>query len=150
MEGWNYWSGKRDSNPRPSAWKADALATELFPLRIDSYLKKFSLGRLAARREEWRGKDSNLRRHSRQIYSLLPLAAREPLRTKLAILARKPLTVKRFPGLLSWRGPAPIKPWHWATPRNSREAPSGRSDVGRDDQVNRACRFFRRPDCSVS
>ena len=27
------WSGKRDSNPRPSAWKADALATELFPLK---------------------------------------------------------------------------------------------------------------------
>lgn len=26
------WSGKRDSNPRPSAWKADALPTELFPL----------------------------------------------------------------------------------------------------------------------
>src|SRR5262245_15108023 len=25
------WSGKRDSNPRPSAWKADALATELLP-----------------------------------------------------------------------------------------------------------------------
>ena len=46
--------------------------------------------------EWWRGKDSNLRRHGRQIYSLLPLTAREPLRTKLAILARKPLTVKRF------------------------------------------------------
>ena len=28
----------------------------------------------------WRGKDSNLRRQSRQIYSLLPLTAREPLR----------------------------------------------------------------------
>ena len=28
----NYWSGKRDSNPRPSAWEADALPTELFPL----------------------------------------------------------------------------------------------------------------------
>jgi hypothetical protein len=28
------WSGKRDSNPRPSAWKADALATELFPLTL--------------------------------------------------------------------------------------------------------------------
>ena len=27
----------------------------------------------------WRGKDSNLRRQSRQIYSLLPLTAREPL-----------------------------------------------------------------------
>ncbi len=25
------WSGKRDSNPRRSAWKADALPTELFP-----------------------------------------------------------------------------------------------------------------------
>ena len=31
------WSGKRDSNPRPSAWKADALATELFPLRSLTY-----------------------------------------------------------------------------------------------------------------
>ena len=27
-------SGKRDSNPRPSAWKADALSTELFPQNI--------------------------------------------------------------------------------------------------------------------
>ncbi len=31
------WSGKRDSNPRPSAWKADALATELFPLKPFSH-----------------------------------------------------------------------------------------------------------------
>ena len=28
----------------------------------------------------WRGEDSNLRRLSRQIYSLIPLTAREPLR----------------------------------------------------------------------
>jgi hypothetical protein len=27
----------------------------------------------------WRGEDSNLRRHGRQIYSLFPLTAREPL-----------------------------------------------------------------------
>ncbi len=27
-------SGKRDSNPRPSAWKADALSTELFPQEL--------------------------------------------------------------------------------------------------------------------
>ena len=27
------WSGKRDSNPRPPAWKASALSTELFPQR---------------------------------------------------------------------------------------------------------------------
>ena len=25
------WSGRRDSNSRPSAWKADALPTELLP-----------------------------------------------------------------------------------------------------------------------
>ncbi len=34
----------------------------------------------------WRGKDSNLRRQSRQIYSLIPLTAREPLRTKPVIM----------------------------------------------------------------
>ena len=45
------WSGKRDSNPRPSAWKADALAAELFPLKG-----------LPDRGEWWMGKDSNLRR----------------------------------------------------------------------------------------
>ena len=28
---WVFWSGKRGSNPRPSAWKADALPSELFP-----------------------------------------------------------------------------------------------------------------------
>src|SRR5262245_21038444 len=76
------WSGKRDSNPRPSAWKADALATELFPLRITTY-NLASLdgpGRIIRLFKVWRGKDSNLRRLSRQIYSLLPLTAREPLR----------------------------------------------------------------------
>ncbi len=28
------WSGKRDSNPRPTAWKAVALPTELFPRKL--------------------------------------------------------------------------------------------------------------------
>lgn len=32
-------SGKRDPNPRPSAWEANALPTELFPLII--YASKF-------------------------------------------------------------------------------------------------------------
>ena len=27
----NFESGRRDSNPRPSAWKANALSTELLP-----------------------------------------------------------------------------------------------------------------------
>lgn len=51
--------------PTPSAWKA-----EILPLnyaRLYTYLYW------------WRGKDSNLRRQSRQIYSLIPLTAREPL-----------------------------------------------------------------------
>lgn len=29
------WSGRRDSNPQPSAWKADALPIELLPLTIN-------------------------------------------------------------------------------------------------------------------
>ena len=52
-------SGKRDSNPRPPAWKASALSTELFPLV--STLK-------------WVVMDSNHRRHRQQIYSLPHLA----------------------------------------------------------------------------
>ena len=43
----------------------------------------------------WRGKDSNLRRQSRQIYSLIPLTAREPLRMK-AIFIYQPTNVKHF------------------------------------------------------
>ena len=38
----------------------------------------------------WRGEDSNLRRLSRQIYSLLPLATREPLQE------RKPLSIQLY------------------------------------------------------
>ncbi len=34
-----YKSGKRDSNPRPSAWEADALPTELFPQKCRSGAK---------------------------------------------------------------------------------------------------------------
>ena len=34
----------------------------------------------------WRGEDSNLRRLSRQIYSLIPLATREPLRNASRVL----------------------------------------------------------------
>ncbi len=49
--------------PTLSAWKAEVL-----PL---NYAR---IGKLW-----WRGQDSNLRRLSRQIYSLIPLAAREPL-----------------------------------------------------------------------
>src|SRR5262249_26493277 len=46
------WSGKRDSNQRPRAWKARALPTELFPLCY------------GGPRVWWRGEDSNLRRRT--------------------------------------------------------------------------------------
>ena len=49
------WSGKRDSNPRPSAWKADALATELFPPQKKTYLD--SSGHHAPAREGYLFRD---------------------------------------------------------------------------------------------
>jgi hypothetical protein len=72
------WSGKRDSNPRPSAWKADALATELLPLIKEETHPSPRMAHPAVPKW-WRGEGSNLRRLRRQIYSLLPLTAREPL-----------------------------------------------------------------------
>ena len=70
------WSGKRDSNPRHSAWKADALPAELFPQCV---LLNFveTGGQKTVSGEGWIR--TNVGR-SRQIYSLLPLATREPLR----------------------------------------------------------------------
>ena len=55
--------------PPPSAWKAEVL-----PL---NYTR---LSYLPPPLKWWRGKDSNLRRHSQQIYSLPPLTAWVPLR----------------------------------------------------------------------
>ena len=55
--------------PTPSAWKAEVLPLNYTRMNlIYTHSKKW-----------WRGKDSNLRRLSQQIYSLPPLAAREPL-----------------------------------------------------------------------
>ena len=53
--------------PTLSAWKAEVLPLNYTRLSITSIFNW------------WREKDSNLRRQSRQIYSLIPLAAREPL-----------------------------------------------------------------------
>jgi hypothetical protein len=50
------WSGKRDLNPRPSAWKADALPTELFPLRAKTISRSSR-----SHGSWWGGEDSNLR-----------------------------------------------------------------------------------------
>ena len=37
----------------------------------------------------WRGEDSNLRRRSRQIYSLIPLATREPLHENRTLFGKE-------------------------------------------------------------
>ena len=54
------------------------------------------LDRARSQRRWWRGEDSNLRRLSRQIYSLIPLTAREPLQTiELGSVSRGQTPVNR-------------------------------------------------------
>src|SRR5438034_219636 len=48
-------SGRRESNPRPRAWKARALPPELLPRFMIWFVLRIA---------KWRGEDSNLRRHS--------------------------------------------------------------------------------------
>ena len=49
----------------------------------------------------WRGKDLNLRRLSRQIYSLIPLTTREPRRLKLLVLLALSRPIPPSPALRS-------------------------------------------------
>ena len=67
-------SGRRDSNPRQPAWKAGALPTELHPHCSNAVSSKLGGGRRWIRTTEG---------ISRQIYSLLPLAARASVRRLL-------------------------------------------------------------------
>ena len=61
--------------------------------------------RLPMSQNWWRGKDSNLRRLSQQIYSLPPLTAREPLRGNRALSGNYPL-LSNVIGLFSARAAA--------------------------------------------
>jgi hypothetical protein len=110
---YSLWSGRRGSNSRHSAWKAEALPTELLPLlRLTSskiyQRRQQGFSRCAAnfcrkkpcstcrlrlftgvsyiqlsQFEWWWGEDLNLRRRRRQIYSLFPLTTREPHRSQM-------------------------------------------------------------------
>ena len=62
---WRSLSGRRGSNPRPSAWKADALPTELLPLKKSPKTCRASCGRRWIRTTEG---------INQQIYSLPHLA----------------------------------------------------------------------------
>ncbi len=64
--------------PTYSAWKAEVL-----PLNYTRAAKRrFVHQNRYNFKIWWRGEDSNLRRLSRQIYSLIPLATREPLQAR--------------------------------------------------------------------
>ena len=92
----------------------------------DPELGRLALYQLSYSRKQnwWRGKDSNLRRHSRQIYSLLPLATRASIR-------------KQGLSFQSWRwdsNPRPPDYKSGALPVELRQqdcscSPGGRSDV---------------------
>ena len=68
-------------NLRPSGYEPDELPAAP-PRDVNLYRLECNL-----LRKWWRGLDSNQRRRSRQIYSLLPLATREPLHMVLMELA---------------------------------------------------------------
>ena len=76
--------------PTSSAWKAEVL-----PL---NYTRRPTSDRPSHRaRYWWRGEDSNLRRLSRQIYSLIPLATREPLhRARYSALTNIPVSTHLY------------------------------------------------------
>ena len=67
--------------PASSAWKAEVIAIIRCPP---------ALLIMTTRKKWWREKDSNLRRQSRQIYSLIPLAARESLQITVRLSIGEP------------------------------------------------------------
>ena len=70
-----FWLRGLDLNQRPSGYEPDELPTA--PPRDESW---------------WRGLDSNQRSETRQIYSLLPLATREPLHILELAIGLEPTT----------------------------------------------------------
>ena len=94
--------------PTPSAWKAEVL-----PLNYTRWVNNRApiLSHLVTddcapsrRLLWWRGEDLNLRRLSRQIYSLIPLTTREPLRQA----RHSPSATDECQYILMRENPAPI------------------------------------------
>src|SRR5438094_769886 len=143
-------SGRRGSNPRPSAWKADALPTELRP---------------RARRSGG-GRIRTFVGCRRQIYSLLPLATRAPhdagrraprspsqsptpLTTHPALPTARPVPPspdrgRRVPPRRPPR-PRPAPRSRRAPARTARRRPAARSDRRRARPGNRSRTWRRAP-----
>ena len=111
------WSGKRGSNPRPSAWKADALPTELFPLRNVGHQP--AAGTPPAILSWWGGEDSNLRRRTPTDLQSVPFD-RSGTPPETTISLRNPMVPELFRLESAWPvsdkqsvGPArpPSNPW---------------------------------------
>ncbi len=121
----DFWSGKRDSNPRPSAWKADALATELLP--------RFFLCPLSRSPDTAFGGERRVRTSvgvRRQIYSLLPLATRASPHCPVEQSAtnRSSRGTNQITGWTFGRPPSvdfprtSTRPWSWRRDLNPRPA----------------------------
>ncbi len=83
--------------PTPSAWKAEVLPLNYTRLPNTKLAINHTL-HYNTTRPWWRGEDSNLRRLSRQIYSLIPLTAWVPLRNQPHILGQSDCTVNKIRG----------------------------------------------------
>ena len=87
--------------PASSAWKAEVIATIRHPLETVTLTLDVRLLYMRRRiKGWWRGVDSNHRRLCQQIYSLPPLATREPLQSKRRILYTTPRAVNSKHGKL--------------------------------------------------
>lgn len=71
--------------PTSSAWKAEVLPLNYARRHIFEKNNFLAIVYIVTT-SWWRGEDSNLRRQCRQIYSLIPLATREPLQNRIPIL----------------------------------------------------------------
>ncbi len=108
------WSGRRDSDPRPSAWKADALPTELLPPKM--------LCSQRARVVEREGFEPS-KAQGRQVYSLLRLTASLPLQYSAVSIQCQNMSREKRSRPRSPRLPYPTKsPWGWRRDLNPRPA----------------------------
>ncbi len=81
------WSGQRESNPRPSAWEADALPTELCPLPRGNYTR-FSRGSGLPRRAWAHPGESSRWRRRRWTHTRISRSA--PVSPRLRPFLRRP------------------------------------------------------------
>ena len=88
----------------------------------------------------WLGKDSNLRRLSRQIYSLIPLTAREPNHLYLIVMVPRRGIEPLFP---EWKSDVLTteRTGHWCRLSESNQSPTDYKSVALPDELKRLMSF---------